>query len=73
MKRIYGRQKTSLSLSEEAERIYSVTDPMTIIEHDDGEGNLSYSIPDFCESGLTAEDVEAFILGFADDEEEDDD
>ena len=45
MKRIYGNEKTNLTLTEKAYQIYSNTDPLRIIEEEyedeDGEKKIS--------------------------------
>ncbi len=56
--KIYGEQKTNLVLSEKAEKAYSVTKPLTIIEHSDG----YYSIRGAADrDDLTAEDVNRLL------------
>ena len=63
MKR-YGDVKTSLTLSDKAQRIYSISDPLDIYEHDDG----TYSMRGCgCDgSGYAAEDVIRILEELAD-------
>ena len=43
MKRTYGTDKTSLPLTEKAQHIYNDNCLMEIYEHEDEDGNLTYS------------------------------
>ena len=52
--KIYGNERTSLMLTELAQKAYNITDPIEIVEHDD----LTYSIKGCIEHDeLTEEDV----------------
>lgn len=62
--KIYGKQNTSLTLTEKAFEVYSTSDPLTIIEQDDG----TFSIRGIDErDGLTESDVNEFLESFIDD------
>ena len=54
----YGNTKTSLKLSDLAFEVYSTTDPLKIIEEDDGTYTLKGC---FERSGMTAEEVNRFL------------
>lgn len=61
--KIYGNEKTKLVLSDKAYEVYSNTDPLNIIEEDDG----TYSMKGCFERyGMTAEDVNRFFEELAD-------
>lgn len=61
MKR-YGDTKTALVLSEKALAVYSDTDPLDIIERDDG----TYSIRGIDQrDGMTADDVNKYLEDLA--------
>ena len=61
--KIYGNEKTDLVLSDKAYEVYSNTDPLNIIEEDDG----TYSMKGcFGRYGMTAEDVNRFFEELAD-------
>lgn len=60
--KIFGNEKTHLTLSETAERAYSMMDPLQIIEHEDDDGNLIYSMRGIIEAdGLTEDEVNACL------------
>jgi hypothetical protein len=62
--KIYGNDKTSLTLSDKAEAAYAECDPLTITEHEDG----SYSISGIEDrSGMTAAEVNRWLEDLADD------
>ena len=58
MKRVYGYTKTNLTLSEKAQAVYSASDPLKIIENDDGTYDMEgvYTI-----TGLTADEVNRLL------------
>lgn len=61
--KVYGNCNTNLRLTKKAEDIYSVTDPIKIIEWEDG----SYSIREFDHrDGMTAQDVIDYLEELAD-------
>ena len=63
--KIYGNEKTNLELTDKAFAVYSDTDPLKIIEEDDG----TYTMTGVFERyGMTAEDVNRVLESFADDE-----
>ena len=71
MKRIYGNEKTHLTLTEKAEQIYSNTDPLRIIEEeykdDDGEKKYRYFIAAFFgDKPMTEVELNAFLEESAD-------
>lgn len=71
MKRIYGDEKTHLTLTEKADQIYSNTDPLKIIEEeyedDDGEKKYRYFIAAyFGDKAMTADELNAFLEYMAD-------
>lgn len=70
MEKIYGNEKTNLVLTEKAEKVYAETEPLTIIEHEDG----LYSINGCIEADeLTAEEVNEILEDLSDDFEEPED
>ena len=57
MMRVYGKQKTKLVLTGKAKDVYSGIDPLTIIEHEDDDGNCTYTIKEpGWNVGMMAED-----------------
>lgn len=61
--KIYGNEKTSLVLSDKALEVYSSTDPLKIVEEDDG----TYSMTGCFERyGMTADDVNRVLEQMAD-------
>ena len=71
MKRIYGNEKTNLTLTEKAYQIYSNTDPLRIIEEEyedkDGEKKYRYFIAAFFgDKAMTEGELNAFLEGMAD-------
>ena len=71
MKRIYGNEKTNLTLTEKAYQIYSNTDPLRIIEEEyedeDGEKKYRYFIAAyFRDKGMTEDELNAFLEYMAD-------
>lgn len=71
MKRIYGNEKTNLTLTEKAYQIYSNTDPLRIIEEeyedDDGEKKYRYFIAAFFgDKPMTENELNAFLEEIAD-------
>ena len=61
--KIYGSTKTHLTLTAKAQRAYDNTDPLRIIEHDDG----TYSIRGIEDrDGMTAADVNQWLEDLAD-------
>ena len=73
MKRIYGNEKTNLTLTEKAYQIYSDTDPLRIIEEEyedeDGEKKYRYFIAAFFgDKPMTEDALNAFLEAIADSE-----
>lgn len=71
MKRIYGNEKTNLTLTEKAYQIYSNTDPLRIIEEEyedeDGEKKYRYFIAAFFgDKPMTEFELNAFLVYMAD-------
>lgn len=67
--KIYGNEKTNLTLTDKAFEVYSNTDPLKIIEEDDG----TYSMTGCFERyGMSAEQVNSVLESFADECEDDD-
>ena len=71
MKRIYGNEKTNLTLTEKAYQIYSNTDPLRIIEEEyedeDGEKKYRYFIAAyFGDKAMTEDELNAFLEYMAD-------
>lgn len=71
MKRIYGNEKTHLTLTEKAYQIYSNTDPLRIIEEEyedeDGEKKYRYFIAAyFADKAMTESELNAFLEEIAD-------
>lgn len=61
--KIYGNTKTNLTLTTKAQRAYDNTDPLKIIEHEDG----TYSIRGLEDrDGMTAADVNQWLEDLAD-------
>jgi len=61
--KIYGNEKTKLVLSDKAYEVYSNTDPLNIIEEDDGTYSMNGCFERY---GMTAEDVNRFFEELAD-------
>ena len=66
MTRIYGHEKTNLTLTEKAYQIYSNTDPLRIVEEeyedDDGEKKYRYFIAAFFgDKPMTEDELNAFL------------
>lgn len=62
MTRTYGNEKTHLTLTDRAFEAYSNTDPLTIFEHEDEDGVLTYSMRGSIEAeNLTADDVNEWL------------
>ena len=71
MKRIYGDEKTNLTLTEKAYQIYSNTDPLRIVEEEyedeDGEKKYRYFIAAFFgDKPMTEDALNAFLEYIAD-------
>lgn len=71
MKRIYGNEKTHLTLTKKAYQIYSNTDPLRIIEEeyedDNGEKKYRYFFAAyFGDMAMTEGELNAFLEGMAD-------
>ena len=71
MKRIYGNEKTNLTLTEKAYQIYSNTDPLRIIEEEyedeNGEKKYRYFIAAyFGDKAMTENELNAFLEEIAD-------
>lgn len=71
MKRIYGDEKTNLTLTEKAYQIYSNTDPLRIVEEEyedeDGEKKYRYFIAAyFGDKAMTENELNAFLEYMAD-------
>lgn len=71
MKRIYGNEKTHLTLTEKADQIYSNTDPLRIVEEEyedeNGEKEYRYFIAAyFGDMAMTEDELNAFLEGMAD-------
>ena len=71
MKRIYGNEKTNLTLTEKAYQIYSNTDALRIIEEEyedeDGEKKYRYFIAAFFgDKPMTEVELNAFLEYMAD-------
>ena len=71
MPRIYGHEKTHLTLTEKAENLYSSVDPLKIIEEeyedDDGEKKYRYFIAAyFGDKAMTENELNAFLESIAD-------
>lgn len=62
MTRTYGNEKTHLTLTNKAFAIYSESDPLDIIEHEDEDGNLTYDVRgiDYIDS-LSEEEVNDYL------------
>lgn len=61
--KIYGNDKTDLTLTDKAEAMYVECDPLQIIEQDDG----SYSLRGIEDrDGMTAEEVNLWLEDLAD-------
>lgn len=68
--RIYGNEKTHLTLTDKAFAAYSVTDPLTIVEFEDDTGMVSYSMHGAVDrGGMTEESVNAILENLVDDDE----
>lgn len=71
MKRIYGNEKTNLTLTEKAYQNYSNTDPLRIVEEEyedeDGEKKYRYFIAVFFgDKPMTESELNAFLEYMAD-------
>lgn len=71
MKRIYGNEKTNLTLTEKAYQIYSNTDPLRIVEeeYEDENGDKKYRYfiaAYFGDKAMTADELNAFLEYMAD-------
>ena len=71
MKRIYGNEKTHLTLTEKADQIYSNTDPLRIVEeeYEDGDGERKYRYfiaAFFGDKPMTEFELNAFLEYMAD-------
>lgn len=61
--KIYGNDKTDLTLTDKAEAMYAACDPLQIIEHEDG----SYSIRGIEDrDGMTADEVNGWLEELSD-------
>ena len=61
--KIYGNENTDLTLSDKAFAVYSETDPLRIMEEDDG----TYTITGVIDrNGMTAEQVNRVLESFSD-------
>lgn len=71
MKHIYGNDSTHLTLTERAERIYSVSDPLRI-EETETEDGYRYTLTGIIEAdGLTEAEVSEYIEELDDSNKED--
>ena len=66
MKRIYGDEKTNLTLTEKAYQIYSNTDPLRIVEeeYEDENGDKKYRYfiaAYFGDKAMTEDELNAFL------------
>ena len=62
MKKRYGDTKTSLRLSEKAERSYSDTQPLSIFEEETDDGEYRYTVTGFLQGeDLTEDEVNALL------------
>ena len=61
--KIYGNEKTSLELSAKAQSAYELTDPLKIIEEDDGSYTMTGAIA--CR-GISADKVNQILESFYD-------
>ena len=71
MKRIYGKEKTNLTLTEKADQIYSNTDPLRIVEeeYEDENGDKKYRYfiaVYFGDKAMTENELNAFLEYMAD-------
>ena len=71
MKRIYGNEKTNLTLTEKAYQIYSNTDPLRIVEeeYEDENGDKKYRYfiaAYFGDKAMTENELNAFLEEIAD-------
>lgn len=70
MPRIYGHEKTHLTLTEKAENLYSSVDPLKIIEEEyeeDGEKKYRYFFAAyFGDKAMTENELNAFLESIAD-------
>ena len=70
----YGDTKTSLTLTEKAYGAYSQCDPCTILEYEDEDGTLLYSISGIDDRrDLTEADVNRYFENLADELSEEED
>ena len=68
MPRIYGHEKTHLTLTEKAENLYSSVDPLKIIEEEyeeDGEKKYRY-FAFILSRAMTEEQINSFLESFHD-------
>lgn len=69
--RRFGNERTNLSLSDEAYRIYINSDPCEIYEHEDEDGNCTYSVEGILSrSNMSEEDVNSLLLSLAEEDED---
>ena len=71
MKRIYGNEKTHLTLTDKADQIYSNTDPLRIVEEEyegeDEEKKYRYFFAAyFGDMAMTEGELNTFLEGMAD-------
>ena len=71
MRRIYGHEKTHLTLTEKADQIYSNTDSLRIVEEEyedeDGEKKYRYFFAAyFGDKAMTENELNAFLESIAD-------
>ena len=69
--KIYGNEKTHLTLTDKAQSFYNLTDPFGILEYEDEEGNYTYStIKCFERDNMTEDELNIFLEELAEDMEE---
>jgi hypothetical protein len=63
----YGDTSTNLILTEKAQKVYNVTDPIDIYEREEKDDELVYSMRGvIVKDDLSADDVNQILEGFAD-------
>ena len=59
---VFGNERTNLKLTEKAQAVYDVTDPLEIREFGDNNGNYSYDIIGcFERSALSADELNNYL------------
>lgn len=70
--RTYGWTRTVLKLSKEAQAIYNETDPLQILEIEDEDGAITYTMTGCMEAtDRSAEDVEAILISLGEEDDAD--